>query len=107
MKSHVTLMLAGLIAATTAYADDDTANTLKLAQQKNCLTCHAIDHKVIGPAYKDVAAKYKDDKGAPARLAAKVKAGGGGVWGAMAMPPNAVSDAEADTLVKWVLSQNK
>ena len=104
MKLHSCLLVFGLVVATSSYADD---SGLKLAQSKGCLNCHAIDHKVVGPAYKDVAAKYKSDAGAQARLAAKVKAGGGGVWGSIPMPPNPVSDAEAQTLVKWVLSQAK
>jgi cytochrome c len=83
----------------TAYADQ------ALAQTKNCLSCHAIDHKVVGPAYKDVAARYRNDKTAPARLAAKVMEGGGGVWGAVKMPSNQqVSEAEAKKLVTWILS---
>ena len=75
-----------------------------LAQSKNCLACHSIANKIVGPALKDIAAKYKGDAGAVATLAAKVKNGGGGVWGSMPMPPNAVSEAEAETLVKWILS---
>jgi cytochrome c len=60
----------------------------------------------VGPAYKDVAKKYAGDKGAEAKLIAKVKAGGSGVWGPIPMPPNAqVSDADVKTLVKWILSQ--
>lgn len=75
-----------------------------LAQSKNCLACHSIANKIVGPALKDIAAKYKGDGGAAATLAGKVKNGGGGVWGAIPMPPNAVSEAEAETLVKWILS---
>ena len=76
-----------------------------LAKKYNCLTCHAMDKKVIGPSYKDVAAKYKGDAGAEAKLIAKVKNGGSGVWGQIPMPPNAsVPDADIKTLVKWTLS---
>jgi cytochrome c len=76
-----------------------------LATAKNCLACHNIDRKVVGPAYKDVAAKYRGDKSAPARLAAKVMEGGGGVWGVVKMPSNPqVSETEAKKLVAWVLS---
>ena len=78
---------------------------LELAQQKACLNCHAVDHKLVGPSYKDVAAKYAKDPDALKRLSAKVRAGGSGVWGPIPMPPNAVTEAEADILVKWVLSQ--
>ena len=77
-----------------------------LAAAKNCLACHNIDRKVVGPAYKDVAAKYRGDKNAPARLVAKVMGGGGGVWGVVKMPSNPqVNEAEATKLVTWVLSQ--
>ena len=78
---------------------------LQLAQKNGCLACHAVDHKVVGPAYKDVAKKYAGNKAAEAKLVAKVKAGGSGVWGPVPMPPNSqVSDADIKTLVKWVLS---
>jgi cytochrome c len=76
-----------------------------LAKKYNCLACHAVDKKVVGPAYKDVAAKYKGDAGAEAKLVAKVKNGGSGVWGPIPMPPNSsVPDADVKALVKWVLS---
>lgn len=77
-----------------------------LAKANNCLLCHSVENKVLGPAYKDVAKKYKGDKGAEARLIAKVKAGGSGVWGTAAMPPNSpqVKDEDIKTIVKWVLS---
>lgn len=77
-----------------------------LASAKNCMSCHAIDKKVVGPAYKEVAAKYRGDKAAPARLANKVLIGGGGVWGTAVMPSNPqVNEAEAKKLVAWILSQ--
>ncbi len=99
---YVAMMaVAGLAFAGQVRADAGA----DLAKAKNCMSCHAIDKKVVGPAYKDVAAKYKGDKGAVDKLAAKVKAGGSGVWGPVPMPPNNVTDAEAKTLVTWVLSQ--
>lgn len=76
----------------------------ELAKSKACLACHAIDKKIVGPAYKDVAAKYKGDPKAVEMLVAKVKNGGKGVWGPIPMPPQNVSDEEAHILVKWVLS---
>jgi cytochrome c len=77
-----------------------------LAQKSGCLNCHSINNKILGPAYKDVAAKYKGDKTAEARLIAKVKAGGSGAWGSMPMPPNSpqVKDEDIKTIVKWVLT---
>ena len=94
------LAAACLLAALPASAD------LALATAKNCMSCHNIDKKVVGPSYKDVAAKYRGDKSAPARLTTKVMEGGGGVWGVVKMPSNPqVSEAEAKKLVAWVLSQ--
>jgi len=97
------MLLAALLLGSVAAP---AMANLALAQKDNCLSCHAVDHKVVGPAYKDVAKKYAGDKGAEAKLIAKVKAGGSGVWGPIPMPPNppAVSDADIKTLVKWVLS---
>jgi len=78
----------------------------KLAQSSGCMTCHGVDKKVIGPSYKEIAAKYRSDKGAGAALVTKVKAGGKGVWGDMPMPPNAhLKDEDIKTLVVWILAQ--
>lgn len=93
------LAAAGL--ATAALAADETA----LAQKSGCLACHAVDKKVVGPSYKEVAAKYRGDKAAQAKLDKKVKEGGVGAWGQIPMPPNSqVSDADIKKLVAWVLS---
>ncbi len=76
-----------------------------LAQAKNCMACHAVDNKVVGPAYKDVATKYKGDKAAVDKLASKIIKGGAGVWGPVPMPANAqVNEAEAKKLAVWVLT---
>jgi cytochrome c len=76
-----------------------------LAQKKNCLACHQVDKKLVGPAYKDVAAKYAGDKEAANRLAQKIMKGGSGVWGPVPMPANPqVSEAEAKQLAAWVLT---
>jgi len=89
------------LAAAPAFAADELA----LAQKSACTACHAVDKKVVGPAYKEVAAKYRGDKTAEARLIDKVKKGGTGVWGEVPMPPNStVSDEDIKKLVKWVLS---
>ena len=77
-----------------------------LAQKKNCMACHATDKKLVGPSYKEVAAKYVGQKDAADKLVQKVLKGGAGVWGPVPMPANAaLSEAEAKTLVDWVLSQ--
>lgn len=81
------------------------ADALQLAKKSNCLACHAVDKKVIGPSFKDVAAKYRGDAGAEARLMNKIAKGGGGVWGAMAMPASPqVSEADRQILARFVLS---
>src|SRR5262245_28563646 len=85
-------------------AGEDAAATALLAKY-NCQACHAVDKKLVGPAYKEVAAKYAGDKAAPAKLQQKVKAGGTGVWGQVPMPPNNVPDADLKTLVAWILTQ--
>ncbi len=90
---------AGIVMAGQVQADE------ALAKSKGCMGCHAVDKKLVGPSYKDVAAKYKADKGAVDKLAAKVKAGGKGAWGEIPMPPNNVTEAEAKTLVTWVMAQ--
>lgn len=97
---------AGSMLAATQAGAVDAAAAQALAQKSGCLACHSVDKKVLGPAYKDVAAKYKGDKTAEAKLIAKVKAGGSGVWGPMPMPPMAaqVKDADIKTVVEWVLS---
>ncbi|HET7866386.1 MAG TPA: c-type cytochrome [Burkholderiaceae bacterium] len=93
------------VALTTLAAGSVFANP-ELAQKKNCMTCHMVDKKVLGPAYKDVAAKYAGQSDAADKLAQKVMKGGTGVWGQIPMPPNPqVSEAEAKQLVKWVLNQ--
>lgn len=94
------LMAAAVLLSQPARAD------LALATSKNCMSCHNIERKVVGPAYKDVAAKYRGDKTAQAHLATKIMEGGGGVWGVVKMPSNPqVSESEAKKLAAWVLSQ--
>ena len=92
MKYHILLILACL--AAPAMADES------LAKAKNCLVCHATDKKVMGPAFKDVAAKYDD----VSTVVASIKNGSKGKWGAIPMPPNKVSDEEAQKLAQWILS---
>ena len=94
------LGLAAVSLAPQSYAQEE------LAKKHNCLACHAVDKKLVGPAYKNVAAKYRNDKGAEAKLVEKVKKGGSGAWGQVPMPPNSqVPDADVRALVKWILSQ--
>ena len=100
---HLFIMGSMALAAITgapAHANTD------LAKAKNCMACHAAATKLVGPSFKDIAARYKGQKDAEALLTTKVLKGGGGTWGPIPMPANPqVSDAEAKTLVKWVLAQ--
>jgi cytochrome c len=92
-------VFAFALAAGTAHAN------LELAKKSGCFACHAVDKKVVGPAFKDVAAKYKGNKEAEAMLASRVKNGTVDTWGPVPMTPNnTVSDADIATLVKWVLA---
>ena len=101
MKQLLTAIALTATAALPAMAQDARA----LAQSKNCMACHAVDKKLVGPSYKDVAAKYAGQNGAVDKLADKVVKGGGGVWGPVPMPANSqVSAAEAKTLTTWILS---
>jgi cytochrome c len=100
---HKPLLTLATLAASAlsmpAWAD------LALATSKNCMACHATDKKLVGPAYKDVAAKYAGDKTATDKLAIKIQKGGAGVWGPVPMPANTqVSDADAKKLAAWVLT---
>lgn len=103
MKALMMIAAAGaLVLATQANAEDAKA----LAQKSGCLACHSVDAKVLGPAYKDVAAKYKGQKDAEAKLVEKVKKGGSGTWGPIPMPASSpqVKDEDIKTMVKWILS---
>ena len=99
-NTRLIVALIGLaVVAAPALANEE------LAKKNACTACHAIDKKLVGPAYKEVAKKYKGDAKAEAMLIEKVKKGGVGTWGQVPMPPNAsVKDEDAKTLVKWVLS---
>ncbi|MDR3453766.1 MAG: c-type cytochrome [Rhodoferax sp.] len=99
MKQILLALLTTVTVATPALAD------LALATSKNCMACHAIDKKLVGPAYKDVAAKYAGQKDAVDKLSVKIMKGGSGVWGPVPMPANTqVNEAEAKQLAAWVLS---
>jgi len=105
MKTAILTLAAatGLMIGSSALAVDMPP----LAQKNGCIACHAIDHKVLGPAWMDVAKKYKGDPKAEAMLVAKIKKGGGGVWGGMPMPPQAASEADVKDLVKFILGLAK
>ena len=93
------------VLALTAVSATPALANLELAQKKACLACHSVDNKIVGPAYKDVAKKYRGQKGIEAKLVEKVMKGGKGAWGEVAMPANPqVNEAEAKQLVQWILS---
>jgi len=92
-------LTAGVLVSNVAMANAD------LAKAKNCMACHSVTNKVVGPGFKDVATKYAAQKDAESYLAKKITNGGSGVWGPVPMPANPqVSDAEAQTLAKWILT---
>ena len=91
-------------AASLSGAQALAADAQQLLKDKACLACHVVDKKLVGPSYKEVAAKYKSRKDAEAYLTKKIKEGSTGVWGQVPMPPNAVSDADAAILAKYILS---
>ncbi len=99
MKRVLITLTLTLSVAAPAMAD------LALAQSKNCMACHAVDKKLVGPSYKDVAGKYAGQKDAADKLAAKIVKGGSGVWGPVPMPANTqVSEADAKKLAAWILN---
>ena len=98
MKLSISL---ALLMCSSVYAIEPQT----LAQSKNCLACHSVDNRVVGPSFKEIAAKYKGDKTAEDKLIKKVIVGGSGVWGQLPMPANQVTEAEARVLVQWVLNR--
>ncbi len=100
MKRAILIMAAMTTLAAPAMADE------ALAKAKNCMACHAVDKKLVGPSYKDVAKKYGGDAKAVDMLATKIMKGGSGVWGAIPMPANPqVNEADAKKLAAWVMNQ--
>jgi cytochrome c len=108
MKRRCIALALGASVAGGAHAVLDNAAAEAMMKKDGCAACHEIDKKLIGPSFQDVAAKYKGDKDAAARLKEKVKKGGTHVWGEAAMPPNVLaSDADINELVDWILTLKK
>ena len=99
MNNLSALVFALVLSSGVTQAADPKA----LAQSKGCLSCHTVDAKIVGPAYKDIAKKYAGDKTAEDKLVKKVQAGGSGAWGTMPMPGGMATEAESRVLVKWIL----
>jgi cytochrome c len=100
--SVIAFFATGVLLSAPAFAN------LELAKKSNCMSCHQVDKKLVGPAYQDVAKKYAGQPDALKNLVEKVKKGGKCVWGEVPMPPNAaVKDADIETLVKWILAGAK
>ena len=98
----IAALAGGFAASTPALAD------MALATAKNCMACHGVDKKLVGPSYKDIATKYAGQADAVDKLAGKVVKGGSGAWGPVPMPANAqINDAEAKKLVAWILAGSK
>ena len=99
LKKALLILATTTVVATPVLADE------ALARSKNCMACHAVDRKMVGPSYRDISAKYANDAQAVAKLADKIRRGGSGVWGAIPMPANpSLSEDEAKTLATWSLS---
>lgn len=106
MKIRITPLLLALSASTLCISAPASASEA-IVKKARCIACHTVDQKRVGPAYKDVAAKYKGDAGAPARLFQKVRQGGQGVWGEVPMIPHGadkISDEDLKAAVEWILS---
>ncbi len=105
-KIQLTMAMGLLVVGVLGSGQYAAADAQAVAQKSGCMACHAVDKKIVGPSYKDVAAKYKDDPKAVEFLSGKVKNGGSGVWGQVPMPANAaVSDEDTKMIVEWILKQ--
>jgi cytochrome c len=104
-KFTVAAIAAGVLMLAHHAGAADPRSAESIASSNGCLACHSVDKKVIGPGFKEIAAKYRADKGASANLAQKVKMGSKGAWGEVPMPPNAhVKDDEIKAVVNWILA---
>lgn len=105
MRIAILVLAVALATAATGAAAQSAGEDL--IRKNGCTACHAIDKQVVGPAYRDVAAKYRGDAAAAARLLAKVKAGGAGAWGSVPMPANAqVAEGDLGQMIRYILSLN-
>jgi cytochrome c len=96
--------IAGITLTAAANAGLTDSEGKQLMAKYNCQACHALDTKLVGPGFKDIAKKYAGDQSATEKLAQKIKTGGSGVWGPIPMPPNNVPDGDRNALTAWILS---
>ncbi|MFD1560363.1 c-type cytochrome [Paraburkholderia silviterrae] len=103
---YLIISLASALLAASARAEPpvDAARARQIATQHACFGCHAVDKKLVGPAWRDVAARYAGQPGAAATLVAHIQNGSSGTWGAVPMPPNAISPGDAQAVVQWILA---
>lgn len=99
----VALALTALASQVRAQAPASAANLSSLLSKNSCTACHAVDKKIVGPSFKDVAAKYRTDKDAATKLFTKIRQGGAGVWGSIPMPPQSAKDDEVKAIVTQIL----
>ena len=104
MNASIAIVAAACALLSAPSVSVAATDLSSLAAKYNCAACHSVDKHVVGPSFKEIAAKYAGDAGAPAKLEQKVKAGGSGVWGAISMPPNNVPDADLKALVQSILA---
>jgi cytochrome c len=106
---HFVAPLAVAMIAQSAFAEPavDIAHARQIATQHACFGCHAVDKKLVGPAYRDVAARYAGKPGAASALVAHIQNGSSGNWGAVPMPPNAISAGDAQVVAQWILAGSK
>jgi cytochrome c len=106
MRTVPALLLAALLGGVCAAGRAATADPAQVAVKSGCMVCHAVDKKVVGPSYRDVARKYKGNAGAQTALVARLRTGGKGVWGEVAMPaaaPALIGDADLKAVIAWIL----
>lgn len=102
---HFALCLPVLFYGSVGYAAPDAAKVNDILKTNNCLACHSVDTKVVGPSYKEIAAKYKGDADEAAQMATRIKKGSSGVWGPIPMPPNpGISEEDVKTVVDWIMA---
>ena len=92
------------LSAAAAQAGPSDSDAAALVTKYNCQSCHSVDKKLVGPAFREIAQKYAGSAGAAAALANKVQNGSTGAWGPIPMPPTSVPGADLSAMVQWILA---